>query len=107
LQQKHEQSCRAEMTEKNCPNSLRNALIVLRINATCVINQSGSQPNPDRRTTMAKRLEKKTFTSTITLRNGTRIEIEERLTVDVIEAEARKVNAVKVQLENGTEIFLN
>ena len=56
---------------------------------------------------MTKRLEKKTFTSTVTLRNGTRIEIEERLTVDVIEAEARKVNAVKVLLENGTEIFLN
>ena len=55
---------------------------------------------------MAKRLEKKTFTSTITLRNGTRIEIEERLKVDTIEAEARKVNAIKVQLENGTEIFL-
>ncbi len=56
---------------------------------------------------MAKRLEKKAFTSTVTLRNGTRIEIQERLTVDVIEAEARKVNATKVQLENGTEIFLN
>ena len=56
---------------------------------------------------MKTRLEKKTFTSTVTLRNGTRIEIEERLTVDTIEAEARKVNAVKVELENGTEIFLN
>jgi putative ubiquitin-RnfH superfamily antitoxin RatB of RatAB toxin-antitoxin module len=54
-----------------------------------------------------ERFEKKAFASTVTLRNGTRIEIEERLTVDVIEAEARKVNAVKVQLENGTEIFLN
>ena len=56
---------------------------------------------------MAKRLEKKTFTSTVTLRDGSRFEIEERLTVETIEEEARKVDAWKVQLENGTEIFLN
>jgi len=70
---------------------------------------TGNRParNDEGKTKMKTRLEKKTFTSTVTLRNGTRIEIEERLTVDTIEAEARKVNAVKVELENGTEIFLN
>jgi hypothetical protein len=56
---------------------------------------------------MNKKLQPRKFTSTITLRDGSRFEIEERLTVETIEAEARKVNALKVVLENGTEIFLN
>ncbi len=56
---------------------------------------------------MVKELQKRKFTSTVTLRDGSRFEIEERLTVDTIEDEARKLNALKVQLENGTEIFLN
>lgn len=48
-----------------------------------------------------------TFTSTVYLADGRCFEIEERLPADVIEAEARKVGAVKVVLENGTEIYLN
>ena len=46
------------------------------------------------------------FMSTITMRDGSRFEIEERMTVATIECEAIKVGAVKIQLENGTEIFL-
>ena len=36
-----------------------------------------------------------------------RIEVEKRLPVQTIVAEAKRAGAAKVELENGTEIYLN
>jgi len=38
---------------------------------------------------------------------GRRIEIDELLTAEQHTADAKRLGAVKVELDNGTEIFLN
>lgn len=45
--------------------------------------------------------------STVVFADGRRIEVEERLPVQTIVADAKRVGAAKVELENGTEIYLN
>ena len=54
-----------------------------------------------------KKILPKTFTSTVYLADSRYFEIDERLSVCVIEREARTLNAVRVVLDNGTEIYLN
>ena len=45
--------------------------------------------------------------STVVFADDRRIEIEERLPVQTIVADAKRVGAARVELENGTEIYLN
>lgn len=47
------------------------------------------------------------FRATIQLADGRRIEIDELLTAEQHTADAKRLGAVKVELDNGTEIFLN
>jgi hypothetical protein len=52
-------------------------------------------------------LQARRFQATIQMADGRRIEIEEPLTTEQHTADARQLGAVKVELDNGTEIFLN
>ncbi len=47
------------------------------------------------------------FRATIQMVDGQRIEIDEPLTAEQHTADARQLGAVKVELDNGTEVFLN
>ncbi len=45
--------------------------------------------------------------SAVVFADGRRIEVEERLPVQTIVADAKRAGAAKVELENGTVIYLN
>ena len=45
--------------------------------------------------------------SAVVFADGRRIEVEERLPVQTIVADAKRACAAKVELANGTEIYLN
>ncbi|MCO8122550.1 hypothetical protein NHH03_12455 [Stieleria sp. TO1_6] len=45
--------------------------------------------------------------SAVLFADGRRIEVEEPLPVQTIVADAKRAGAAKVELENGTEIYLN
>jgi hypothetical protein len=45
--------------------------------------------------------------SAVVFADGRRIEVEEPLSVQMIVADAKRAGAAKVELENGTEIYLN
>ena len=47
------------------------------------------------------------FRATIQMADGQRIEIDELLTAEQHTADAKRLGAMKVELDNGTEIFLN
>ena len=52
-------------------------------------------------------LQPQRWRSTVVFANGRRIEVDELLPVQTIIADAKRAGAAKVELENGTEIFLN
>jgi hypothetical protein len=52
-------------------------------------------------------LQARRFRATIQMADGRRIEIDELLTAEQHTADAKRLGAVKVELDNGTEIFLN
>ena len=52
-------------------------------------------------------LQARRFRATIQMADGRRIEIDEPLTAEQHTADAKRLGAVKVELDNGTEIFLN
>ena len=52
-------------------------------------------------------LQARRFRATIQMADGWRIEIAELLTAEQHTADAKRLGAVKVELDNGTEIFLN
>ena len=54
-----------------------------------------------------KNLQPQRWRSTVVFADGQRIEVDEPLTVQTIVADAKCAGATKVELENGTEIFLN
>jgi len=53
------------------------------------------------------RLQARRFRAAIQMADGRRIEIDELLTAEQHTADANRLGAVKVELDNGTEIFLN
>jgi len=53
------------------------------------------------------RLQARRFRAAIQMADGRRIEIDELLTAEQHTADAKRLGAVKVELDNGTEIFLN
>ena len=52
-------------------------------------------------------LKAKRFLATVEFADGRRVEIDEPLTTEQHVADAKRLGAVKVVLDNGTEIFLN
>ena len=52
-------------------------------------------------------LQARRFLATIQMADGQRIEIDELLTAEQHTADAKRLGAMKVELDNGTEIFLN
>lgn len=52
-------------------------------------------------------LQPQRWRSTVVFADLRRIEVDEPLPVQTIVADAKRAGATKVELENGTEIFLN
>ena len=53
------------------------------------------------------KLQAVTFTATVTIKNGRRVEITELLTARQHETNARQLGASKLALSNGTQIYIN